>query len=281
MTRWPSSTGSGCCGATATGSRCCRSTRRWCGSTASGTIFSRSTASGKPGKYPARRAAAPAPGLADAEPLHEAVADQRRIARRLDRAGLVVDLGRQQQRPVFAEAPDEELLEVLLVAHPMAVRNAGALGDRDDVGRARRRGRLLAGDLVDAVVPDDDGEIARRHFGDGGEAAERHQDRAVALERDHAAPGLRQRHAERDRAGEPHAAQHVEVLRPVAGAVEVPVGVADAGDHRLVMRELRDEALGQVGAIESFGRGRHVILNLRISVCRFRPDCRRSAAAKG
>ena len=42
-TRWQSSTGSACCGATATGLRCCRSTRRWCGSTASGTISSRST----------------------------------------------------------------------------------------------------------------------------------------------------------------------------------------------------------------------------------------------
>ena len=113
---------------------------------------------------------------------------------------------------------------------------------------------LLAGDLVDAVVHDHDGEVARLDHADGGEATQRHQDRAVAFERDHAALGLRQRDAERNRAGEPHAAEHVEILRPVAGGIEIEIGVADAGDHGFVAGELRHQTFGQVGAVEHFRR---------------------------
>src|SRR5450631_2373712 len=111
------------------------------------------------------------------------------------------------------------------------------------------RGRLPAGDLVDAVVPDDDGQVARRHRRDGGEAAERHQERAVAFERDHAAFRLRQRDPERDRAGQAHAAEHVEILRPVAGGVEIEIGIADAGHDRLVA-QLAHQPPGQIGAVE-------------------------------
>jgi hypothetical protein len=39
----------------------------------------------------------------------------------------------------------------------------------------------------------------------------------------------------------------------MSGAVQIPVGVADTGDHRLVVLELGNEALGQVGAVQSFG----------------------------
>ena len=107
----------------------------------------------------------------------------------LDLARLVVDLGGQQHRAAGIEAAADELLEMGLVANPGAVGDAGAARHRHDVGPVAGRGRLLAGDLVDAVVPDDDGQVARRHRGDGGEAAERHQERAVAFERDHAACG--------------------------------------------------------------------------------------------
>ena len=41
---------------------------------------------------------------------------------------------------------------------------------------------------------------------------------------------LRQRHPKRDRAGEPHAAEHVEILRAMAGGNEIEIGVAEAGD---------------------------------------------------
>jgi hypothetical protein len=37
-----------------------------------------------------------------------------------------------------------------LVAHPVAIGDAGAARDRHDVGGASGRGLLLAGDLVDA-----------------------------------------------------------------------------------------------------------------------------------
>src|SRR4030095_5804176 len=79
------------------------------------------------------------------EPLHEAVADQRRIARRPVRARLVVDLGGQQNGTALLEAPVDQLLEVLLVGDPFAV-DAGGARDPDDVGGALGRGRLLAGD---------------------------------------------------------------------------------------------------------------------------------------
>src|SRR5262249_30907478 len=74
-------------------------------------------------------------------------------------------------------------------------------------------------------------------------------------ERDHAALGLRQRDAERDRAGEAHAAEHVEVLRAVTGRVEIEIGIADARDHGFVAGELRHQTLRQVGAVEHlYGR---------------------------
>ena len=127
----------------------------------------------------------------------------------------------------------DQRLEMRLVAHPVAVGDAGAAGTATISVDAGGRGLLLAGDLIDAVVHDDDGQVARLDHADGGETAERHQDRAVALERDHAALGLRERDAERDRTGQPHAAEHVEVLRAVAGREEIEIGVADARRSRL------------------------------------------------
>ena len=73
--------------------------------------------------------------------------------------------------------------------------------------------------------------------------------RAVTFERDDAAFRLRQRHAQGDRAGEPHAAEHVEILRPMTGGVQIEIGIADAADHRLVVLELLHEELGQRGTI--------------------------------
>src|SRR5262249_23904064 len=89
---------------------------------------------------------------AGTEPPHETIADERRVAHRLPDPGLVVDLRRQQHGPAVVEAPRYQFLEVALVARPLAVADAGAARDRHDVGAASGRGRLLAGDLVDAVV---------------------------------------------------------------------------------------------------------------------------------
>ena len=84
-------------------------------------------------------------------------------------------------------------------------------------------------------------------------AAELHQQRAVALERKHAALRLRQRDAKRDREGEAHAAQHVEILRAVAGGPEVEIGVADAADHGFLVLQLRDQARRDVEAVHDLG----------------------------
>ena len=43
--------------------------------------------------------------------------------------------------------------------------------------------------------------------------------------------------------GQAHAAEHVEILRPVAGGIEVEIGVADARDHCFVALEFRDRDL--------------------------------------
>ena len=139
---------------------------------------------------------------------------------------------------------------MFFVAHPVAVGDSGTARDGDNIGAARGRGLLPAGDLIDAVVHDDDGQIARLDHPDGSEAAERHQNRAVAFERDDTALGLGERNAEGDRTSESHAAEHVEILRSVPGGIEVEIGIADAGDHGFVAGELRDQPLRQIGAVE-------------------------------
>src|SRR5204863_2332648 len=86
----------------------------------------------------------------DTEAAHEAMADERRVAHGLTHAGRVVDLRRQQHRPALLEAARDELVEMHVVAHPMALHYARTARDGDDVGRARGRRHLLARDLIDA-----------------------------------------------------------------------------------------------------------------------------------
>src|SRR5262249_56360931 len=105
----------------------------------------------------------------------------------------------------IVEAPRDQFLEMVFVAHPVAVRDAGAARDGDDIGTAGGRRLLLAGDLVDAVVHNDDGQVARFHHSDGSKAAERPADPALALQRDHAALWLGERDAEGDGTREAHA----------------------------------------------------------------------------
>ena len=133
----------------------------------------------------------------------------------------------------------------------LAIPAPRAMATRSAVAALARR--LRAGDLVDAVVPHHDREILRRPLGDGGEAAELHQQRAVAFERDHMPLRLRDGDAERDRDGETHAAEHVEILRALAARPQIEIGVADAADHRFVALELADQPLGQVEAVHHLG----------------------------
>ena len=64
---------------------------------------------------------------------------------------------------------------------------------------------------------------------------------------------LRDGDAERDRHRQPHAAEHVEVLRPLAGRPQIEIGVADAADHRFLVLELADQPLGQLEAVHHLG----------------------------
>src|SRR5581483_2984988 len=57
----------------------------------------------------------------------------------------------------------------------------------------------------------------------------------------------------RDREGEAHAAEHVEILGTVAGGPEIEIGVADAADHRFLVLELRDQARGHIEAVHYLG----------------------------
>jgi hypothetical protein len=117
--------------------------------------------------------------------------------------------------------------------------------------RARRR--LPAGDLIDAIVPYDDGEILRRLHRDGGEAAELHQQRAVTFQRDHVPLRLRDRDAERNRDRKPHAAEHVEILRTLAARPQVEIGIADAADDGFATFQLVDDALSECVTVHHLG----------------------------
>ena len=64
------------------------------------------------------------------------------------------------------------------------------LGHRNEIGTLRSQRPLRAGDLVEAVVPDDDREILRCRGGGGSERPQLHQNGAVAIEREHLAVRL-------------------------------------------------------------------------------------------
>src|SRR5262245_30172414 len=67
---------------------------------------------------------------------------------------------------------------------------------------------------------------------------------------------LGQRHAERDRAREPHTAEHVEVLCAAAGGPEIEVGIADAADDGFFTCEFGDKPLGEIEPVHHLGIAR-------------------------
>jgi len=73
------------------------------------------------------------------------------------------------------------------------------------------------------------------------------------IEREDTPFRLRQCNAERDRQRQPHAAQHVEILRTVAGRPEVEIGVADAADHGFLVLQSGDQARGEVETVHHLG----------------------------
>src|SRR5262249_46074120 len=80
---------------------------------------------------------------AGAEPAHEAIADERGVAHRLPDPGLVVDLRRREDGPAVIEAPRYQLLEVALVAHPLAVADAGTARRHPATVMRRKASRSL------------------------------------------------------------------------------------------------------------------------------------------
>src|SRR5439155_11711524 len=90
-------------------------------------------------------------------------------------------------------------------------------------------GRLGPGRGVRAVVEADVEQVRGPRGGDGGERAEVHEHVAVAVEDEHPPARLGEGHAEPDRGGEAHRADHVEALvavaRRAAGAADVAVGM--------------------------------------------------------
>jgi len=177
-----------------------------------------------------------------------ATTDARRVPFGDARGRRVVGARGDEQGAIPLERVRHEGVEVRLVARPQAACDAAAARHRDQVGAQRGRRRLPAGDLVHAVVEHHDDQVARADRGDRAQAAELHQQRAVALQREHPALRLRDRHAQRDRRRQAHAAQHVEVLRALPARPQVEVGVADAADHRFLAVQPGDQAPGEVGA---------------------------------
>src|SRR5262245_49328204 len=95
------------------------------------------------------------------EPHHEALTDLHGVAVGAADARLIVDAGRNKGRAAFGERGVDELVEVFLVARPRALAQSRCAGERHIVGRPGRRGRLAAGDLVEAVVHNHHGEVFR------------------------------------------------------------------------------------------------------------------------
>src|ERR1700727_3170348 len=126
------------------------------------------------------------------------------------------------------------------------------------MARGGSRCRLRARDLIDAVIHHDHAEIPRLERRDRRQATQLHQKRAVAFERKDTPVGLRQRNPERDWKREAHAAQHVEVLRPMTGSPEIEIGIADAADDGFFILQPGDETGGKIGAVHHlvFTRGR-------------------------
>ncbi len=147
----------------------------------------------------------------------------------------------------------DQTLEILFVGRPGAVGKTTADRDGNNIRNRRCRGRLRAGDLVDAVIHHDHGEIFRRQCCDGRQAAQLHQQRAVSLKRENAALRLGQCDAERDREGEAHAAQHIEILRAVAGCPQIEIGIANAADHGFLVVQPCDQPRGEIEPVHHLG----------------------------
>src|SRR5215813_1726925 len=183
---------------------------------------------------------------------HETLANLNRVAVGRRHRRLVVDADGDQVRSSTLERCCNQAIEVCLISSPGAVCNTGTARDCDEIGRGICS-RLRAGDLVDAVVPNDDREVLRRAFTDGCKTAKLHQQGAVAFEGKNVPVRLRNGNTKRDRYCEPHAAEHVEILRALTAGPKVEIGIADAADDSFLVFEPTDEPLGQFEAVHDLG----------------------------
>src|SRR4029077_10163160 len=88
---------------------------------------------------------------------------------------------------------------------------------------------LRAGGVVDAVLEQQVREVPRGRARDGGERAELHEERAVAVEDDHPTIGRAQGEAEAQRGGAAHEADAAH--REVVGGDRAPRGGGGHGGH--------------------------------------------------
>ena len=183
------------------------------------------------------------------------VANARRIAFRRLLGFFVIDTATDQPRAVLTQGQVDQFLEAAFVCGPGALHQPCAARDGDDVGALFGQGLLSTGDLIGAIVHDDDGQVLLRPRCDGGQASKLHQDGSVAFQREHAALGLRQRDSQRDRHRQSHAAQHIEILRALPCTPEIEIGIADAADHGLVVFQARHQALRDIETVQHLGLG--------------------------
>jgi len=183
----------------------------------------------------------------------------RRFAR--DRGGWCLcrlsSIRSDQRRACGRHRRFDQALEIVLVRRParvvspLATAMATMSATVAPASAARR-------DLVDAIVPI---TTMVRFFGASVAIVEREPScintRAVAFERKYAAVRLRQRHTKRDREREAHAAEHVKILRPVAGAHKSKLCLP-MRRSRLPRFSIRDQPRGKIEAVHDLvlaGRG--------------------------
>ena len=110
-----------------------------------------------------------------------------------------------------------------------------------------RHSRQLSEQRVDAVEELDVQEAHRRAGDRQGHVSQQVLGLEVqgaedlAVDRQHRR-GLGQRQPQPDGGGQPHRAQHIEILRPVAQHVQFLAGQADIADHEMVANDGRDIA---------------------------------------
>ncbi len=124
-----------------------------------------------------------------------------------------------------------------------------ARGRGDGIDARLRRARLHAGLAVMRIVEDDNREILRLLDADRGEAAQAHEEVAVAGDHGDAAVGPRQRKSKPDHRGAAHRAPQIEIERMVAGRCGIVSRRAKPGDDEKIAT-VGQKLLHEVAAVK-------------------------------